>query len=214
MPDRESGKTELLTWALTLSGSTTLYSYMWAVGDGMKRIINLNEVPLDPQTGGQYIYAVNINQSKFQVAGISENSLAKNSLVGDTYADAGYTALVNGNHQVGLVTKQDDKTFLTTVPSMIFVQSGSNNVLNSGSILPVVNIWTNLAQKVSGSTTQKTADVVIRDIQGNTKAKMMSVDVSDIVSIKDEGLCRLSLISILICIQWKLRVNLISVTSK
>lgn len=109
--------------------TTTNLNYVWYIWENIRRLINMNKIPLDPVTENKYVYGVSANHQKYQLATTLENPL-----IPTTYAN-GTQARVTGNYIYPLRLWG----YLYSLPSLIFVGSGITStgfIIDKGSNLP------------------------------------------------------------------------------
>lgn len=177
----------ILTGSLLIEWTPVVYSNIWTIWENISRVIQMNKIPLDPVSNHQYIYAVNTKKDKYQIATSLENLEVntKNPIISQTYANDSYKAKVIWNHEVNVKLPKDDKIWLVTIPSMIFIWD--ENILNSSGSHPVVNGWKNLPYAINNSQSniKQNWDEIMQYIKNNSEAKIITIDITDIVNEKN-----------------------------
>lgn len=170
------------TWWLSLSWEIIVYSKLWTVWEWVSRMIKLSNKALDPLSETEYTYATTQDNTKYQISSVLENEMVYNPVIQKAYANAWYNARVSWNHDINVKYPKDDKIWLTTVPSMIF-NPENWNILNSSWTYLIVNKWPNLPYKINNKTIQnnKNWDEIMKIVKNNTQAKLITVDITDIV---------------------------------
>ncbi len=180
---------DVLTGALNLWWSELVYSSMWIIDENISRMINISKTPLDPVSNSNYVYAVNNKQDTYQIATLLESLEAnrKLPLIKQTYANTNYTAKVVWNHEINVKVSTWSYTYLTTIPSMIFNPEWWN-ILNTWSTHHIINGWQNLPYKTNDKiiTSKEIWDKIIQHIRKSQDAKIITVDITDIVKASNE----------------------------
>lgn len=177
------------TWSLLLDETPFIYSHMWIIWDSISRIIKLSTTPIDPVSNSNYVYAVNEKQDKYQIATILENTQSNTfPTIPQTYASTPYTAKVIWNHQVNIKIPKDNKIWFVTIPSMIF--TWNENTLNSSWSHHIINWGKNLPYTINNTftTIQQNGDEVMQQIRDNLEAKIVTIDITNIIEEKNETL--------------------------
>lgn len=176
------------TGSLKIWTEEVVYSHMWIIDENISRLIKMNKTPLDPVSESNYVYAVNDKKDTYQIATVLENLGANRKLpiLSQTYANDGYKAKVIWNHEVNIKIPKGSKVWFMTVPSMIF-NSEWSNILNADSTYHIVDGGQNLPYKTKENsiTKKQTGNEVMRHIRKTQEAKIITVEITDIVNAKD-----------------------------
>lgn len=183
LPDIDDSETALLTWSLVLSWSEVQYSYLWVIWRNVWQLLWVNKVPSDPLSWNKYIYAVNQNQDKYQIATVFEKEQAYKIWINKAFANTNYKAKVIWNHLTNVKISNNWRVYLTTVPSLIFDKTWWNKLNSTWSFL-IINWWENLPYKLwtNDIKISKTSQDLIKTLRSNQNAKIVTIDITDIIN--------------------------------
>ncbi|MDD4151548.1 MAG: prepilin-type N-terminal cleavage/methylation domain-containing protein [Candidatus Gracilibacteria bacterium] len=171
---------------LTGSINGYTYSYKGFVGDSVSKNLKLSDTK-DPLSKSYYVYAVDVNQSAFQLATVLENNLvSKNNFINNTYAAGIPTAKVSGNYK-GVIKfssgASNQETWIANIPSLIWNNTGSISLLSTNTRY-VVNNKSNLPYDLNNGTDigSKDANSIIKEVTGATGTSIIGVNITDIIN--------------------------------
>ncbi len=182
MPD-SNGSLPVLTWSI----GGVVYSYLGIIGNGVSRVINISNNPIDPLSKVGYVYGVSREQKYYQTATILENTEIFNTflpsfvskvstlhrqqewhrniirwldweLTPTTYADSSiYKAKVNGVYPGYFKFNSGSEAWIANIPSLIWNNTGSVNLLNTGTYF-VAHRQSNLPHPFNGYSRESNKD--------------------------------------------------------
>ncbi len=163
-----------------------ILSSVGIIGDTISQIIKINKTPVDPLSKTNYVYGTNSSQSQYQIATTLENAIAYNtfSIIQTVYADASFQAMVSGNYP-GYIKFNNGaaQTWLTNIPSLLFNNTGSTNLLGTTTYF-VVDKQHNLPYAIDSKipTQNKNATEIIRAITNTTTATLTGVNITAVIA--------------------------------
>lgn len=124
MPENISGSGDI-SWVSLVN--------VWVIWDTISRGISFSSTPTDPLFKTQYAYGVDYNRKRYQIGTMDENSSAySNPLLWTAYASAPYKAYVLWNYDWFLRYRQGDYYWLANIPSLLFSNTWSVELLSTG----------------------------------------------------------------------------------
>ncbi|MDD5197922.1 MAG: FISUMP domain-containing protein [Candidatus Gracilibacteria bacterium] len=174
---------ENITGTGTVNGN--ILASVGEIGDTISRIIKINKIPTDPLSKSNYVYGTNTSKTQYQIATTLENAVAHNSpFISQTYAaNSSLQARVNGNYSGYIKFSSGSETWIANIPSLIFNNTGSTNLLSTGTYF-VVNKQQNLPYKLDDKTEtrNKNATEIIQAIANTTTATLTGARIDNITT--------------------------------
>lgn len=172
----------VLSWTVNWQALT----YVWDFWNNVSGIIKMNKIPLDPLTNTMYSYWITTDNKYYQISSILENSTTYNNpIINNTYAATLY-ARVDGNYPGYIKYKVWNESFISNVPSIIFNNPVSVELLSTWTFY-VVNNKTNLPYNVAWTNDSVVhniqSDELIRDITNSTTATLTWVNITAAISM-------------------------------
>lgn len=146
----------------------------------------MSTVTKDPLTQTNYTYGTNANKTQYQIATTLENAIAYNTspIIQAVYADTLYQARVNGNYPGYIKFQSGSETYIANIPSLLFNNTGSIELLSTTNTYFIVNKQQNLPYKIDDKTQiqNKTPTEIIQFITNNTNATLTGVNITSITT--------------------------------
>lgn len=171
----------VLSWTI----NWTALVYVWELWDTISKKLNLTFNPTDPLTKTNYVYGTTKDYKYYQISSIMENTIwYENNITNQTYA-WNEEAKVEWNYKWILKYSSWSEKWITNVPSLIFNNTGSVDLLNSGTYF-VVNKKTNLPYNFSWIKDSSIRKVdwtsLIRDITKSTNSTLTWVNITNLTT--------------------------------
>lgn len=109
----------------------TLLVQKWQIQQTIVKQINMNSVPLDPETKNYYIYGVTTMWNEYQLATILNSQIGYHPFISPVYANTSYVK-VEGNYKWFLKYEDICTTYINT-PSLLWWNTSDVNLLQTWS---------------------------------------------------------------------------------
>lgn len=167
-----------------------IYILKGEIGENIANQIRINTLPLDPETQNKYIYAtMGSTNDEYQIATILEKNIAYNPIIPQVYAK-NYQARVDGRYKWFLKYQAAGCISYTNIPSLIWNNTGTVNLLSSWEDAPnyVINNWQNLPYHSSNQLWNIKSDEIISILRNNQSAKLINRCEDELKTISEKEL--------------------------
>ncbi len=131
----------------TLSTISTYWKdiiYVWEIDDDLQKLLKIHGLKKDSITGKNYLYWVNTDYTKFEIAWFLEKERSVWFLQ-NTYADLNeYNSIVDGDYNGMIKFSTWWNVYLTNPPGLIINNSWSVNLLWSDEVYFITDGWRNI----------------------------------------------------------------------
>ena len=128
-----------LIWSWVINWQ--ILTYVWEFWNENSKILKLNKQLKDPLTNTSYVYGTNADQTEYQIASILEwDSISYAPLINTTYANLS-KAKVDGNYKWFIKFNSGSEVWIVNIPSLIFSNTWSVELLNNWTYYIVNNKW-------------------------------------------------------------------------
>lgn len=163
-----------------IDGNT--YITKWEIGESIITQIQMNTIPIDPETKNNYIYAITSWKNEYQLATISESQLTYQPFISQTYAKT-YQAKVEWNYKWFLKyqsgSTQEGCVSYINIPSLIWNNHGEVDLLETENTQTVpyyiVNQWENLPYHPNNELWNIKPNNIIQFLRKNASAHLVTV---------------------------------------
>lgn len=159
----------------------TILVYKWQIQDTIVQQINMNTVPLDPETQNHYLYGITQDGGEYQIATLLDGQTAYQPLVSHVYAK-NYNVKVDGNYK-WFLKYTDSCLSYANIPSLLWGNTQNVNLLQTGSTSETPFFIVNQGKNIPYAENNILPDEIIQFLRNTQNANLMTICEEELKNI-------------------------------